>query len=255
MKKLIVFLSFLLWAPALRAAGPASLYDERFAFTKDYIQTLGIFKGIETAAEALPKNDKEDVVGHGIQRMAFAKKGKSDIIAARDLLDKYRASKDKIVATTAAQIVSVYQLLADNMDERLKLFEDLYSPDVVKDFNQYQVAFMKRQSDLEAKTEEVYYMLTSCSVMVTYVMVKPEADKEGKKSYLVFNSVQRSELVLDLLNIFGDKIKDGFQEGFSYVDSAAVILYQVLSGPHKSLDDFKTSRLFPGRFYRTQSPA
>jgi hypothetical protein len=172
-------------------------------------------------------------------------------------MEKYRASKDKICCpTTAAQIVSVFQqLLAENMDERLKLFEDLYSPDVVKDFNQYQVVFMKRQSDLETKTEEVYYMLTSCSVMVTYAMVKPEADKEGKKSYLVFNSVQRSELVLDLLNIFGDKIKDGFQGGFSYIDSAAVILYQVLSGPHKSLDDFKTSRLFPGRFYRAQIPA
>jgi hypothetical protein len=53
MKKIDRVLEFFFVAPALCAAGPASPYDERFAFTKDYIQTLGIFKGIETAAEAL----------------------------------------------------------------------------------------------------------------------------------------------------------------------------------------------------------
>lgn len=237
MKKLIVFLGLLSWAPALCAAGPASSYDERFAFAKDYILALSDLKGIETAAAALPKNGGKDVVGDGIQRMAFAKKAKSDILSAKCLMEKYITSKDEMVATTAAQIVSVYELLAGNMDERLKLFEDLYSPEVVKNFDDYQVVFMKRQSDLEAKTEEIYYMLTSCSVMVTHVMIKPEADKEGKKSYLVFNSVQRSELKLDLLNIFGNRITEGFQEGFSYLDSAAAILYQVLSGPHKSLNE------------------
>ena len=237
MKKLIVFLSFVMWVSSLCAAEPTALYDERFAFAKDYILTLADLKGIETAAAALPKNDKEDVVGHGIRMMAFAKKGKNDILSAKCLMDKYVASKDKMVATTAAQIVGVYELLAENMGERLKLFEDLYSPEVVKNFDQYQVVFMKRQSDLDAKTEEIYYMLTSCSVMVTHVMIKPEADKEGKKSYLVFNSVQRSELKLDLLNIFGNRITEGFQEGFSYLDSAAAILYQVLSGPHKNLNE------------------
>lgn len=221
----------------MRAAEPTALYDERFAFAKDYILTLADLKGVETAGAALPKNDKEDVVGHGIRMMAFAKKGKNDILSAKCLMEKYVTSKDKMVATTAAQIVGVYELLAANMDERLKLFEDLYSPEVVKHFDQYQVVFMKRQSDLDAKTEEIYYMLTSCSVMVTHIMIKPEADKEGKKSYLVFNSVQRSELKLDLLDIFGNRITEGFQEGFSYLDSAAAILYQVLSGPHKNLNE------------------
>jgi hypothetical protein len=73
--------------------------------------------------------------------------------------------------------------------------------------------------------------------MVGHILVSDVADRQGKFTYLAITQEQRQELIRGLDAAFGESRLQSPQGPQSYVEAAATILYQVLSGRHRSSNE------------------
>ncbi|MBU1853125.1 MAG: hypothetical protein KJ957_03665 [Candidatus Omnitrophica bacterium] len=214
--------------------------SREFEFARDYIETLRFLKmSVERHRESDPDNaNYQNDVDMALTFMKNFRLDNNDLQMAKSLLDKYVNSQNKLIEETAVSILNAYDKLIGINTRILKLYEKLYSPEMVNNPDKVdQGLFMSEASDLVAEREHTEKLLLEANILVTIALVSDMPDEDGFLSYLAINSKEREELIGLIDEIFGSEVRDGKTgPGLTYPDSCGAAIRQVLAGNSSSTD-------------------
>jgi len=209
---------------------------EAYEFAKSYINglTLLVINQEKAEVEAL-RNDTSDAGTGFIRMFSELRQSIQRLKNAKVYIEPYLNSQNKYIKEAAAVIMITYDYKIKVSDQMLKLYEDMVSKPQEFDEGKFVVGSGK----LDADNEEAWNLLNNCSVLMTYCLVDPKPDKNGKLSYLLITSAERKDLIKDIDNLYGDSVKNGLKVGQNKLQVCGSLIKQVLIGEHKSADERK----------------
>lgn len=215
----------------------ANANEEKYLFVKDYIRVLQHLKIIHARGVQLHETMSGDnAMLDNVNILSDVRRAKTELIMAKGIMPKYADSKDEMIKETAKAVSSVLNIRIENNEKQLKVYERALAP-LPNEPAMSEAEMTREMSKILAESDDSFQLLMYCSVMVTHVLLSPLPDKKGLMSFLVVTSEQRKQIIKGLEGIFGDGIKDGLKGGITYIDSTGAILYQFLTGGHKSADE------------------
>lgn len=89
--------------------------------------------------------------------------------------------------------------------------------------------YMGETSEISAGKQDVMSTLPMLSALVSNVLVSDKINKEGKIHALLITTSEKTQLMDELIDKFGLKIKDSLKAGQDYITASAVGIYQMLN--------------------------
>ena len=208
--------------------------SSEFEFTRDYIESLRLLrKSIDRHIKSGPDNvDYQSDVDMVMVFMENFRLDNDDLKRAKERIDEYADSENKLIEETSLSILNIYDRLIKINGQSLELYKKLYSPELLNNPNKInQGLFMSDAGKLAADRKQAEEMLLEASSLFTITLVSDTPDKHGFLSYLAVDSSERKELVELIDEIFGTSLKA------TYIDSCGAAIRQVLVSDRSSADE------------------
>ncbi len=210
---------------------PANLFavnnpSEPYLFMKDMIQVVSY---IHSSVERLkPEKESTNETDEYLttKMMKDLQTATYDIEHAISFLNKHKESKQEAITKSTEAMLSALKLLSKNFQDSIKYFEKMYSPESIK--NPGAGKMMSDMGKLLADRDEVLKMCMLASIMSTYALVSDKHDKEGHLSYLTITSKERDDLKKELVDNFGEGIKEGVKSAQSLAMTPASSISEFL---------------------------
>lgn len=234
MKKLMFCVLIVLFVPR-PSMGNEGIH--KFQFVSDYIRSLRRLKMIEEETSAFNSQYKNKIQ-YGNATITFLRRANRELLAARDMMSKYKKSENQIIRNATESISLIYDNLSNIQLETLKMFEELDNPEMMDSPEKFDMeGFMVKLSELQNKHDKFLKAFNDTSIMATYVLVSWEPDEKGQLSYLAISKRQRESLIKQIDEAFGDEIRSVTTEGQDPLNLCGVILRKFLTGGHKCADE------------------
>jgi len=228
MKKLMIFLIVFFLAGSCYA----SSYG--FEFVRDYISSLQHLKDCQGTINNEPNySDYENEMDYVAALKSNLHLAKSQLQQGISLIEKYKESKNSIIAKAAGMILISYDWHMKIIQEGLDIKHEFrINP---RDYNKEEAAAKNRVQ--KRQIDDAMEMLVNCSILVSHVLISQKPDEKGRMSYLAINSNERQRLLKQLDEVFGKEIEVEVSEESNRLDACADILREILTGVHKSSDE------------------
>jgi hypothetical protein len=198
--------------------------SEPYLFIDDLIQVTSY---IDSSVQRFKLSEEEygdDDIYATTKMMKGFRTAIYDLEQAKIYLKEHINSKNEMINSSAAAMLSALDLLIKNYNGSIKYLEQLYSSTKEIDVGEQ----MGGGSKLTADRDEILKLCMTASIMATYSLVSDVPDKNGKLPYLTITTEERDNLKKKLEDYFGEKIKDGLKAGQSLSITPAAALYEFL---------------------------
>ena len=212
----------------------------KFEFVRDYIQALGELKSSFVDSTTVLNGTYENEIDKGSAIMQSFSSQRYNMEIAKNLLKQYQNYPDDLIKDMTKKALYVYSQLEDLNIEASKNFKRMYSPEVLDNHSQInQGEEMEKIGNMRAAQEQMLELLIDVSKLTPAVLISKAVGDKGKMNYLSITLEQKNALLQDLLNNFGDKVKeeDFKTSGLQTIDLSGWVIYHILSSGYKTVED------------------
>jgi len=161
---------------------------------------------------------------------------------AKNLLRQYQNSPDELIKDITKKTLFAYSQLEDLNKEASKNFKRMYSPEVLNNHSQInQGEEMENIGNMRAAQEQMLELLIDESKLTPATLISKAVGDNGEMNYLSISLEQKNELLQDLLNDFGDKVKvkkeDFKTSGIQTIDLSGWVIFNTLNSGYKTIED------------------
>lgn len=208
-----------------------------YQFANDYIKSLKLLKMIQEETSAFNRQYKNNIL-YANTTATFLSNTNRELLKAKNMISKYNDSENQMVKDAAKSILFIFDSLNDIQHETLKMFEELNSPEIIKNMDRFDIeGFSDKTSELQIKHDKFLDAFTDVSLLVTYALVSWIPDENGQLKYLTISQKEREALTRQLDNIFDSETEKGVKYVPTNIDSCGAVLRKVLTGGHISADE------------------
>ena len=214
----------------------------KFEFVRDYVQGLGMIKSSFVDSATVINGTYENEIEKGSAIMQSFSSQLYNFEIAKNLLKQYQNSPDELIKDITKKTLFAYSQLEDLNKEASNNFKRMYSPEVLNNpehLNQGEE--MEKIGNLRAAQEQILEILIDESKLTPAILISKAVGDNGKMNYLSITLEQKNELLQDLLNNFGDKLKankeDIIKAGLQTIDLSGWIIYNTLNSGYKTIND------------------
>jgi len=215
---------------------------DKFEFVRDYIHALGELKSSFVDSTTVLNGTYENEIEKGSAIMQSFSSQRYNMEIAKNLLKQYQNSPDDLIKKISKNTLFVYSQLEDLNREASKNFKRMNSPEVLNNPAQFnQGEEMEKIGNSRAAQEQMLLLLIDESKLTPATLISKAVGDNGKMNYLLITLEQKNELLQDLLNYFGDKLKvkkeDFKTSGIQTIDLSGWVIYHILSSGYKTVED------------------
>lgn len=200
---------------------------EPYNFITDVIRS---FERLKIAADRIKNADNSDTVLFMKNTIVF----NNEINFAAQLVKPHVSSNNNIIKESASGFYEIYLSIIKSNQVDISLFESaLNNP---KDTAANQGTFMRKFSENMALNEELWRGLVDATTLSTYTLVDDQRTDNGKLTYLTITSKEKESVMHQLVEVYGESIKNGAQGGQLPLEFSGGLLYYFLNQGHKPSD-------------------
>jgi hypothetical protein len=201
--------------------------SEPYDFVSDVIRSL---QQCNIAGDRINSSKSDDFVPLMKDFMVF----KNEINLASTLISKYRGNKNEFIRESANNLNLIYSKVVDNNENLISFIEEtLNNPsDVVSK----QGSWLRKLSEIQAKNEELWRLLPYAVIMSTYSLLDLKKQENGHLCCLTITKKERDKLRSELVNVFGEQIKQKAKAGILPIEFSAASLWKFLAQEWKPSD-------------------
>jgi len=220
LKTIILFQLFLVFTSY-------SFASEPFNFMSDVIRSLQSCKIAEEKTKAIDSNGFALIMK---DILVF----NNEINSANSMIAPYRNSKNELIRQSTENLSAIYSSIVVHNEQYLSFLEkSLNKPkEAVSELG----TWLRKGSEIIAAREESWGKLPYTIIMTTYTLVDQKQIENGKIRFLTITQVERDQLRSQLLNAFGEQVKDATKGSRLPVDVSAALLWKFLSDNWKPAD-------------------
>ena len=216
--------------------------QSKFEFVRDYIQALGLLKSSFVDSTTVLNGTYENEIDKGSAIMQSFTSQRYNLEIAKNLLKQYQNFPDDLIKDITKNTLFAYSQLEDLNKEASINFKRMYSPEVLNNHSQInQGEEMEKIGNMRAAQEQMLELLIDESKLTPAALVSKAIGDNGKMNYLSITLEQKDELLQDLLNDFGNKVKvkkeDFKTSGIQTIDLSGWVIFNTLNSGYKTIED------------------
>jgi hypothetical protein len=158
-----------------------------------------------------------------------------EIRIARGHIKPYLNSQNECIKSTAQGLYDVYSLVIANNEDLLDYLETILNNP--KEHLPRDGTVLRKFSENMAANEQLWRSLLEVTVMSTYALVDIDNTEGGKLCSLTITDQERKNLIFQIEQAFGPKVKDGPKAGQYPLEACPSLLWSFLHKSWKSSDD------------------
>jgi len=206
--------------------------SEPYDFVSDVIRSL---QQCYIADNRIKTSDSNDFFTAMKNLMVF----KNEIGMASKFISKYRVSENEFIRKSADSLSSIYSMVMDNNEILISFIEEtLNNP---SDVASKEGSWLRKLSEIQAKNEELWRLLPYAVIMSTYSLLDLKKQEDGHLCCLTITKKERDNLRSELINVFGEQIKQKAKAGILPIEFSAASLWKFLAEGWKP-SDFSVSK-------------
>jgi hypothetical protein len=222
-RPLPLLLMVLIFAPSTVFA------TEAFEFVSDVIQSLGICKVADSRVKEKHGQDN-DMYSLMKDLRVFT----DEINRAKTTIERHANSKNSLIKDAATLYYNTYSFIIVNKEQDISFLEEkLNNP---ADVASKQGTWLRRESEIGAKNEELWSHLIHVTILSTYTLIDTNRLDKGKTGFLTITKTERDSLITELKNEFGKDLPTGLKAGQYPIEASASTFKKILTDPWKASD-------------------
>lgn len=179
----------------------------------------------ETISSFSPEGDEPDF---SLQAMTNIRVAANKLVSARATLNPFLKSNNKYINKSASGFDTAYNALLLSFDKNLSILEKVAN--MTNEEGASNIGTISKEaSEFAAQADEGWKLLVYAAIASTYALVDNEREEGGGHHYLTITTEEKVMLLKELQDLFGDKIKIGFQAGQHSTFAAPAVLWQFLT--------------------------